>query len=85
MKSAKFLISFITLISFVSADVKLPSIFGDNMVLQQGIENPIWGWADSGEKVTIHIEGHDKKLDSMAGKSARWQLKLPKLKALTSP
>ena len=70
MKSAKFLILFITLTSFVSADVKLPSIFGDNMVLQQGIENPIWGWADSGEKVTIQIEGHDKN-DSMAGKSAR--------------
>ena len=85
MKSAKFLILFITLTSFVSADVKLPSIFGDNMVLQQGIENPIWGWADSGEKVTIHIEGHDKKLDSMAGKSARWQLKLPKLKASNEP
>ena len=85
MKSVKFLILFITLTSFVSADVKLPSIFGDNMVLQQGIENPIWGWADSGEKVTIHIEGHDKKLDSMAGESARWQLKLPKLKASNEP
>jgi hypothetical protein len=28
------------------ADVKLPAIIGDNMVLQQGVKAPIWGWAD---------------------------------------
>ena len=32
-------------------DVRLPSIFSDNLVLQQMSGNPIWGWADPGEKV----------------------------------
>src|ERR1051325_8563767 len=34
------------------ADVKLPRIISDNMVLQQGVKTPIWGWAEPGQKVT---------------------------------
>ena len=33
------------------ADVKLPKIFGDNMVLQREMPVPVWGWAEKGEKV----------------------------------
>ena len=35
-------------VSLASADVKLPAIIGDNMVLQQGMKVPIWGWAAPG-------------------------------------
>ena len=31
------------------ADVRLPAIMGDHMMLQQQIGAPLWGWADSGE------------------------------------
>ncbi len=34
-----------------TADIKLPAVIGDSMVLQQGQPVPIWGWADDGEKV----------------------------------
>jgi hypothetical protein len=34
------------------ADVKMPVIFGDHMVLQQDGKIPVWGTADPGEKVT---------------------------------
>jgi hypothetical protein len=27
-------------------DVKLTGIFGDHMVLRQGVNLPTWGWAD---------------------------------------
>ena len=37
------------------ADVSLPSIFSDNMVLQRDIETTIWGWADPGEEVRVNI------------------------------
>ena len=33
----------------VSADVRLPNIFGDNMVLQRDKPIRVWGWADAGE------------------------------------
>ena len=34
------------------ADVRLPAIFGDHMVLQRNFPVPVWGWADPGETVT---------------------------------
>ena len=35
------------------ADVKLPAIVGDSMVLQQQAEVNVWGWADPGEEVSV--------------------------------
>ena len=40
----------------LTAQVKLPPIFSSNMVLQQGIEIPVWGWASPDERVTVTIE-----------------------------
>lgn len=37
------------------ADVKLPAIFGDNMVLQAGKEVPVWGNADPGEEIEVRV------------------------------
>jgi len=37
----------------VFAEVKLPALFSDNMVLQQNFNAPVWGWADPGEKVSV--------------------------------
>ena len=39
-----------------TAQVKLPDFFSSNMVLQQGIEIPVWGWASPGEEVTVTLE-----------------------------
>ena len=39
------------------ADVTLPALFSDNMVLQQGIRLPVWGWADEGERITVSFRG----------------------------
>ena len=37
----------------LSADVRVPRIFGDNMILQQQTKNAVWGWAEPGETVTV--------------------------------
>ncbi len=42
------------------ADVRLPAVISDHMVLQQDAAAPIWGWADNGEEVTITIAGQSK-------------------------
>ncbi len=39
------------------AEIKMPAIFGDHMVLQRGSNLPVWGWADPGEKVTVNFAG----------------------------
>jgi hypothetical protein len=34
------------------------TIFGDNMVLQRGKKNTLWGWSDPGDKVRVEIAGN---------------------------
>ena len=40
--------------SIAHADVALPGIFSDHMMLQRDARVPVWGWAEPGEQV---IEG----------------------------
>jgi len=56
------------------AEVKPAKIFGSNMVLQKGIENTIWGWADKNEKVSVVLNG--KEVKTKAGKDGKWVVKL---------
>ncbi len=63
--------------AIAQAAVKLPAIFGDNMVLQRGQPVPVWGWADKGEEVTVTIAG--QKHVAKAGDDGRWKVTLPKL------
>jgi sialate O-acetylesterase len=58
----------------VQADVRLPSIIGSNMVLQQKLANPVWGWADAGEEVTVSINGQTKS--SKTGTDGKWSVVL---------
>ena len=49
-------------------------IFGDNMVLQRGKKNTIWGWSNPGDKVRVEIAG--KHASGVAGPDRRWQVKI---------
>jgi len=60
------------------ADVKVPTIFGDNMVLQRDVELPVWGQAAAGEKVTVSIGG--ASASATADKNGAWAVKLPAMK-----
>jgi len=61
------------------ADVKLPAIFSEHMVLQQEALVPVWGWADAGEQVTVELAGQTKT--TVADANGKWMVKLTKLKA----
>ena len=61
--------------SNTQAEVKLPRIFSSNMVLQQGIENPVWGWADKGEQITVTF--NNKSVRTKTNKEGKWSVKLP--------
>ncbi len=58
----------------LKADVKLPALFGDNMLLQANKPVPVWGTADAGEKVTVSFAG--QKVSSTADANGKWQIKL---------
>ena len=50
------------------------TIFGDNMVLQRGKPNTIWGWSDPGDKVTVQVGG--SSASGTAAADGRWQVKI---------
>jgi len=62
-----------------SAEVKLPKLISDNMVLQQGMKVRIWGTAAPAETVTVSFR--DQKLSAEAGSAGQWQVYLTPMKA----
>ena len=54
-----------------AATVRLPAVFSDHMVLQQGMDVPVWGWADSPGKVTVTLCG--QTATALAGPDGRWR------------
>jgi sialate O-acetylesterase len=58
------------------AEVKLPAVIGDNMVLQQGRKVPIWGWADPGEEVRINVSWRGMSWAVTADANGKWVFKM---------
>jgi sialate O-acetylesterase len=63
------------------AGVKLPAIFGDNMVLQQKTNAPIWGCAEPGEKIHIQASWRQSGISTTANNEGKWQAKIKTPKA----
>lgn len=63
---------------FAEANVTLPPVFSNHMVLQREIAAPVWGKADAGEEVTVSIAGQIKK--AKADEQGKWSVKLDPLK-----
>lgn len=61
------------------AEVRVPAIIGDNMVLQAGIKVRIWGKANPGERVTVLF--NSKTAQATADQQGRWQTFLGPLSA----
>ena len=61
------------------AEVILPKVISDKMVLQRGVEAPVWGWADQGEEVTVSFAGQTKK--ALPNAKGKWMVKLDPLTA----
>jgi len=61
----------------VRAEVRLPAIFGDNMVLQAGDPVPVWGRAAPGERIGIECAG--QHVETVADSDGLWRTDLPAL------
>jgi sialate O-acetylesterase len=58
------------------ANVILPAIFSDRMVLQQNSEVTIWGWAKPLEQITVIGSWDRKAVHTTTDNHANWQVKL---------
>lgn len=61
------------------AEVRLPNVFGDHMVLQREMPVPVWGWASPGEKVEVAFAG--ARASAVTGADGKWRVKLPAMPA----
>ncbi len=78
--SGKLIITLILLISISSfSQVKLPKLISDGMVLQRDTNIKIWGWASSGEKVSIQFI--NEAYNTNADDKGNWSVTIPKQKA----
>jgi len=76
--SGKFILSACILLlasMILKAEIHLPQIIGDNMVLQRNQELRIWGWANRMEKVTVHL--NEAVESTRAGLDGKWRITLP--------
>ena len=73
-------LAFLTLGALASAaELRLPAVFSDHMVLQRDQAVAVWGWADAAEEVTIEFAGQKKA--AKADASGQWSLRLDPLTA----
>ncbi len=85
--SAKAWIGLLAILSIgmqaAQADVKVPALFADHMVMQR--ERPIkfWGWADPQETVEVRFGNASAK--AVADTTGKWQLELPAMPASKTP
>lgn len=69
--------------TFAFAEVKLPRVFGNNMVLQRDMPVPIWGWAAADEEISITLSKQNGEAEAVHTETAKadekgnWQVKLP--------
>lgn len=61
------------------AEIKLPALVGDHMVLQQDAQANVWGTADPGEKVTVKLGAAEAA--AMADEQGAWSVRLSGLKS----
>jgi len=58
-----------------NAQIMLPQIIGDGMVLQRDQNIKIWGWASAGEEISLYIE--NKAYKTIADGAGNWEINLP--------
>ena len=61
------------------AQVSLPNVFTNHMVLQRNTQNPVWGKASKGEKITVSIAGQTKSITTDT--TGKWKVMLEPITA----
>lgn len=70
---------FLFIQSLCFAQISMPKVFGDNMVLQRDIQIPVWGNAAPGMVITAELGS--VRATAKTGKDGKWILRFPKFKA----
>ena len=61
------------------ANVRLPALIGDHLILQRDISIPVWGWGNPGEKISL--EFNKKTYQAVTDVNGNWSVKMDRHKA----
>ncbi|MFB9110899.1 sialate O-acetylesterase [Flavobacterium gyeonganense] len=76
MKNNIFKFVFSLISGTMMANVSLPNIFGDNMVLQRNSEVKIWGWGNPKEEIKLVSSWNNHEYKVTTNNQAQWELKI---------
>ncbi len=73
--------SFVLSCQFIPAQIKLPALVSDNMVLQQNAKVNLWGWAKPNEEIKIQLGWQKETIETKADAKGNWKVSVPTPKA----
>ncbi len=82
MKRLVLFLSFLSLHAIVTADLRVPAIFSDQMVLQREQANRVWGWDEPGTQVRVSLPG--QSYVTTANSDGEWEVFLKPMAADTT-
>jgi sialate O-acetylesterase len=59
---------------YIHSAIRLPAIIGDNMVLQNNVKLPVWGWATAGSTITVEFK--NKQYTTVTKTNGKWLVTL---------
>lgn len=69
------LLGFLVFVTFSSfSQIKLSSIFTDNMVLQQNAKVAIWGWSESDKEISLKTSWDNERYATKPTKDGKWKV-----------
>lgn len=75
----KLLLIYFLFTIFLHAQIRLPKLISDGMVLQREVEIKIWGWASTKEPVSIFFHGNEYQ--TVADEKGVWRITMPPMAA----
>ena len=69
------LVILLLLMPAANADIILPRLISDGVVLQRDAEASLWGWASEGEQVTVSLNG--EPITQTVASDGLWRIAMP--------
>ncbi|MBK5279628.1 MAG: sialate O-acetylesterase [Bacteroidia bacterium] len=76
MKNLTLIVYLILAVTSLKAQLRLPAIYDDHMVIQQQSSAPIWGWARSTQEITIKVSWDTTTIKAKTDNTAFWSSSL---------
>lgn len=76
MKKIILITALLITVHYSWAQIRLASIFGNDMVLQQQADVPLWGWANPTQEVTVKGSWDNIEVKTVTDHNARWKVTL---------